>query len=54
MRVGVVGAGSWGTALAKVVAEAGHAVLYQGLSPMDAVGYLMGRQPRQELERFTP
>jgi glycerol-3-phosphate dehydrogenase (NAD(P)+) len=33
MRVGVVGAGSWGTALAKVAAEAGHQVSLWAFEP---------------------
>jgi len=33
MRVGVVGAGSWGTALAKLAAEAGHDVIVWAFEP---------------------
>jgi glycerol-3-phosphate dehydrogenase (NAD(P)+) len=35
------------------ITEAVHAVLYQGLPPMEAVSNLMGRQLRQELERYV-
>jgi glycerol-3-phosphate dehydrogenase (NAD(P)+) len=35
------------------ITEAVYAVLYQGLSPTEAVGNLMGRQLRPELERYS-
>jgi len=35
------------------ITEAVHAVLYQGLAPMEAVGALMGRQLRPELEKYS-
>jgi glycerol-3-phosphate dehydrogenase (NAD(P)+) len=50
MDVGVVGAGSWGTALAKVLADKGHAVTLWGRSPAHAAELAQ----RRENTRYLP
>jgi len=53
VRVGVLGAGSWGTALAIEFARSGHEVLLWGRDPEVAASIQAdGRHPRR-LEGFT-
>ena len=61
MKIGVIGTGSWGTALANLLADKGYGIdlpicteiyriLYEDLSPLEAVQRLMTRELKHELD----
>src|SRR5690242_7252799 len=50
MQIGVLGSGSWGTALAAVLAEAGHDVALWGRDP----ALLADLRERRENRRYLP